>query len=139
MRALLPTDHLLRPRELHPRVRTAADYRTQQRIAIEQKMQEFPGLNWERPWRHIGAGVVKVSDSQWQIVCICGNYPLYDPEWQLACCYSCGAIYEQAPPEEWREIERVLVARPKLGMRHWLPGETLADLVAENLAHGDPT
>ena len=138
MPSLLPTDRLLRPRELHPYVQTPAGYRRAQMRAIRQQMAAFPNLNWQWPWRYFGTVALKVSDSQWQLVCACGNYPLYDPEWELACCYTCGAVYEQAPPSDWREIERVLVNRPRLNNRHMLVGQPLADLIAENFEHGDP-
>jgi hypothetical protein len=60
------------------------------------------------------------------------------PEWRgLACCYECGAIYERLElPAKADEIERLLVARPDLQTRNWRQGETVADLHAENRAHG---
>lgn len=36
------------------------------------------------------------------------------------------------------EIERVLVCRPHAGDQNWEPGETVADLIAQNVEHGDP-
>lgn len=48
----------------------------------------------------------------------------------------CGLICRAQWPANVREIERVLLARPVPGTRHWSPGETLAELVAENIEHG---
>jgi len=135
--SILPTGYLLRPCDLYPYVKTAADYLLGQQHAIEKKIIAFPNLNWNLPWECVVVAPLKVSDSCWQLVCPCGNYPSYDPTWQLACCYSCGAIYRQPPPAEWELVQQVLIQRKKHHQRHWLVGETLADLIAENLAHGD--
>jgi hypothetical protein len=39
-------------------------------------------------------------------------------------------------PERVSDIERVVLARPAPTTRNWLPGETVADLVAENIENG---
>lgn len=137
----IPTDVILRPWHLHPHVSTPEDYRREQARAIDAKRDAFPNIPWSAPWAYDGpARPVKVSDSMWQLVCGCGNCPMFDPEWELACCYTCGAIFTQAPPAMWRAVERVLLCRPKVQTRHWLPslGETLDTLMAENRQHGDP-
>lgn len=137
--SLLPTDHLILPKEIHRGVTSPETYLLAQRVAILQKRVEFSNLNWRMPFEWEGALVLlKVSDSHWQLVCGCGNTPAYDPGWQLACCFTCGAIYKQAPPDNWREIERVLVNRSSFIHRHMLPGQTVEELRAENRAHGDP-
>jgi hypothetical protein len=42
-------------------------------------------------------------------------------------------------PNEWEDIEAILSRRPDKGNQWWTPGkETLADLQAENEAHGCP-
>ena len=138
MFSILPTDHLLGPRELHGAA-TPEQYLLQQRVSILEKRTRFPFLNWRLPFLHLGAPVpFKVSDSCWQLACPCGNYPSYAPEWALAACFSCGAIYRQAPPYDWRDVQRVLVNRAKLGERHMLIGQTVEELRAENRAHGEP-
>ena len=138
MFSLIPTDVLLRPRHIYPDVSTPAHYLAAQAIAIVQKMQHFPNLRWREPFFSAVTVPVKVSDGHVQVVCACGNYPAYDPEWQLACCFTCGAIYRQAPPDGWTEIERVLLSRPLQNTRHMLVGQTLDELRAENREHGDP-
>lgn len=40
--------------------------------------------------------------------------------------------------EDWAEIVSILSRRPMPASRNWSPGETLDDLRAENLEHGDP-
>lgn len=43
------------------------------------------------------------------------------------------------PSPEWRAaVENVLGYRPDVTTRNWEPGETVAQLVAENVAHGIP-
>lgn len=39
-------------------------------------------------------------------------------------------------PEERARIEAVLLCRPDPATWNWRPGETVADLIAENVAHG---
>jgi hypothetical protein len=134
---LVPTDRLIYPRDIHPFAGSPEAYCAQQRAALVRKRAAFPHAGYPEPWVSVGIAPVKISDGHWQLVCACGNYPAYDPTWALACCFRCGAIYRQAPPVEWREIEAVLLKRPRPTSRHWLPGETLEDLRRENLAHGD--
>jgi hypothetical protein len=40
------------------------------------------------------------------------------------------------PDDERAAIEAALAARPEIGTRNWAPGETVADLHADNAAHG---
>lgn len=56
-----------------------------------------------------------------------------------------GAVFrcsncELTCPTEWppnvEDIERLLAMRPVPETRNWWPGETLTDLLAENIAHG---
>lgn len=135
---LLPTEFLLRPRELHPNVVSPETYLSQQFMAITSRIQTFPNLRHTKPYVYVGQVMLVVHHSTWQLQCMCGNYPVYDPEWELAACYSCGAIFHQAPPGDWKEIQRVLINRPELATRNMLAGQTLKELRAENREHGDP-
>ncbi len=77
-----------------------------------------------------------VSGGRWKVKCPCGNAPSASPEWDLACCLECGAIFRRlAWPPERAQIEALLLARPAHA-RHWRPGETVAFLEAENAEHG---
>jgi hypothetical protein len=83
-----------------------------------------------------------VNGGRWAVLCPCGNLVSYDPEWQLGCCFDCGATYEVPPPADWQAAETVLMARPRMANRNWFPAgglghpvETVEDLVRENTAH----
>lgn len=79
----------------------------------------------------------RVRQGRWLILCPCGDAPSYDPDWQLAVCLNCAAVYRDvAPPEGWRDIEAVLMARPELATRNYEPHETVAGLRLENAVHG---
>lgn len=56
-------------------------------------------------------------------------------------CLACGLVCPADWPTNRVDIDRVLAQRPFSLTRNWEPGETLADLIAENVAHGlvDPT
>jgi len=80
-----------------------------------------------------------IGNGCWRIKCRCGERTHTNPEWGLACCFGCGAIYTHVIfPEHRAEIEALLVKRPVQSTRNWEPKETLDDLMAEQIAHGDP-
>ena len=138
-----PTHVILGPRHVHPGVNTPADYRRAHVNALEQGRRQYPNLDWPSPWRSVARTRVIVAGGAWQVPCAtsdCVNFPAYDPEWGIACCWECGAVYELAPPEEWREAERVLVNRPARALRNWnWPAlETIEMLRAQNREQGDP-
>jgi hypothetical protein len=49
---------------------------------------------------------------------------------------SCGAVADLVWPADPQAIEAVLSLRPVPRTRNWLPGESVTELVAENVAHG---
>jgi hypothetical protein len=57
-----------------------------------------------------------------------------DPVWE---CRDCGTGVEVSWPAEHvrRGVERLLMMRPLQHTRNWFPGETLHDLLAENVEH----
>lgn len=135
---LLPKDHILGPRELHG-VASPELYEKRQKLSYVLGAARAPFLNWRPPWVYTGQPLpMIVSGSQWQLVCPCGNYPSFEPEWALACCFECMAVIRQQPREFWWFAQQVLVRRPKLENRHWLIGESVRTLVRENVEHGDP-
>lgn len=96
--------------------------------------------------------VAEIHHGVWIARCPCGarGVPrpgsIVDVACPLVWCVRCG---NQAvgggwrpvllPPEEDRAaIEAVLLCRPSVEDRNWEPGETLADLAAQNREHGDP-
>jgi hypothetical protein len=69
----------------------------------------------------------------------CGFAALADPASKLKC--PDHGLAEIVWPENFREIDRLLAARPHdpiLGAKHanWRPGETVESLRAENVEHG---
>lgn len=81
---------------------------------------------------YIGGGV-------WRVKCPCGERTHADPDWKLACCFGCGRIHADLVfPEDRERIEKLLVLRPTIAERNWAQPETYEDLVAEQIAHGDP-
>jgi hypothetical protein len=58
---------------------------------------------------------------------------LGDPVWV---CEVCGLPTDIVWPPDPIAIEAVLLMRPDPASRNWEPGETVADLVMENAAHG---
>lgn len=51
-------------------------------------------------------------------------------------CANCGLLCASRWPGNIEDIERLLLQRPVPQTRNWSPGESLADLLAENLEHG---
>ncbi len=134
--ALVP-NCLMGPRHVHPNVNTAEDYRQRHEAAIRKGRQMYPNLPWRDPWRVTGPlPDVFVAGGMWQLRCGCGNCPSVSPEWGVARCWDCGAVYEGIVIPRAAAIERVLLRRPVLSTRNWAPGETVADLERENAEHG---
>ena len=86
-----------------------------------------------------------VNANRWIVECpVCNGAEFAWKEWPLFLCATCwnGANgYAFRPvvfPDDVEAIERVLMARPVPDRRNWLPGESVADLMAENEAHGLP-
>lgn len=134
--ALWPSDSLMTPLHVHG-ARTSDEYRAMQRRIIVNGRALRPALQWREPWVAPAGRAVTVSGGKWVVSCDCGNGPSADPSWRLACCFECGAVYERLVfPDEAAEIERLLLARPRIGTRHWSPTETAADLARENARQG---
>ena len=81
----------------------------------------------------------RAYNSMWIVDCVyCSNAePLqrFQPGFECSYCYSAGDVVW--PPEETvHSIERLLLMRPLPLNRNWSPGETLADLMRENVEHG---
>ncbi len=60
-----------------------------------------------------------------------------DPEWPVAQCFGegCYTVFRQViVPKAWRDVEAALERRPRVH-KGWMPSESVADLVAENVAH----
>lgn len=94
--------------------------------------------------------VARVNHGTWIAPCPCAAPGLPRPgmivfkDTPIAWCLRCenaevGGAWRPVvlpPPDEVAAIEALLSARPDLATRNWEPGETVADLAAENAAHG---
>lgn len=121
------------PREHHG-VKSAADYRKAQAAFLAKKQRR--GQRFEVHVERTQA-VAFVSAGSWVIQCECGAGNATDPAWGVACCFACGAIHESVIfPDDVKAIEAALLDRAQPMTRHWLPGESAADLRAETIARG---
>lgn len=96
--------------------------------------------------------VARVNHGAWIASCPCGAEGAPSPgmlvfvDAPIAWCVRCeNAATHGAwrpvvlpPPDERDAIEAMLAARPDSATRNWAPGESVADLAAENVAHGLP-
>jgi hypothetical protein len=94
----------------------------------------------------------RVNGGNWIASCDCGGRGLPAPggvvfvETPLVWCLRClnggtgrGWRPVVVPREGEREqIERILLCRPNVADQNWEPAESVADLLAQNVAHGDP-
>jgi len=79
-----------------------------------------------------------VNHGRWVADCpTCASGLAVDPDAPEAPCLSCGSIHRVRAPRVYKAIERALLVRP-VHNRNWLPGETVADIRTENMAHGLP-
>lgn len=85
----------------------------------------------------------QVGQGRWFVRCpwCPGATILVEEDPRFFCCDCCNAAVggRYLPvdlPPDIREIERVLMRRPDVMTRNWLPGETVADLDRENIEHG---
>lgn len=78
--------------------------------------------------------LARVDLGRWIIDCDCGAGNAVHPDWSLSACPACGAIHRAIvfPPDR-ATIETVLDERAGPPQKFWKPGETVADLVAENV------
>lgn len=90
-----------------------------------------------RVWHADKILIAYINHGRWVVDCpACTMGVLTHPEWSLACCAECGAVYQSvAFPQNWREIEGLLLNRPR-PYQNWMPKESAFDLRLENLEHG---
>lgn len=79
----------------------------------------------------------RVNHGRWLADCQrCGQGMFTHPEWRIACCAECGAVYRGVVfPEAIADITRLLLQRPRRDTQNWEPGESLTRLRFENLLH----
>lgn len=92
------------------------------------------------PWDSEKPCVARVNHGRWVATCPwCDAKMLTSLEWGVAYCAECGARYGAGMvefPDEASEIERLLCRRAKRETQNWKPGETIEDLIADNVEHG---
>lgn len=85
-----------------------------------------------------------VNGGRWIAQCECGGAEHVDPTTRL---FMCGSCFNAKHDHRWRMVdlpdgrtmkivETALLMRPDLGTRNWLADESVAELVAENVANG---
>jgi len=84
--------------------------------------------------------LVRVNDGRWIVQCeVCNGAQLASRNDHRFFCVDCcnvshgGGWRPVAWPAEHEAIEATLSARPLPNTRHWLPGESVADLERENV------
>ena len=78
-----------------------------------------------------------IRGSKWIVNCVCGNAPSASPEWNVARCLECGAVFRNIRwPADRTMIECLLLLRRSSSERAWHPGESVEDLRQENIGHG---
>jgi len=120
-------------------VRTPAEYRARQAHFLALNRVALPDRTHSEPWESAAPITAHVGVSAWRVVCACGDAPPADPDWHLACCSACGAIYVNVVfPEDREALEAVLLKRARFADRNWRAPWTVADLQAQNVDHGEP-
>jgi hypothetical protein len=121
------------PEVVLPADRTPTTYRRRQVQFLAGNPAAFAPQETSEPnAAYIGMGA-------WRVTCTCGEAPHADPEWLLSCCFGCGLIWTNVTfPANWATIETLLILRRVAWQRNWRMPETYADLVAEQIAYGDP-
>jgi hypothetical protein len=135
-----PYARIARPLEAHG-CSTPDAYAAYQQGIIATNRANRPTMNWREPFEADSAGVAaQISGGKWVAICpACSNAPIFDPDWRIARCCQCGAVYRISPPDRWDTAELVLMARPDMAQRNWTPDtETIEDLIRQNLEAGDP-
>lgn len=100
------------------------------------------GANVRVDWRARGELHAYVNHSNWVVDCVfCRDALVAEPGEPFFCPNCCmvsnnGLAMAVIFPDNRAEIERVLLMRPDPEKRNWKLGETVEQLVAENIEHG---
>ncbi len=85
----------------------------------------------------VGVAYARANWGRWCVDCPrCTSALALRPGAPVFDCWDCGARADIAWPSFTHDVERLLAMRPDVTTRNWEPGETLHDLLAENMAHG---
>lgn len=116
------------------RISSMREYAIVHALALEEKCVD--GVRITIHYDPIGRPA-RVNTGRWLVDCACEAGALAEPEWPEVRCFHCGAVMVPIfpPKADIEALERLLVRRP-LANRHWRPGETLAEVEADNARHG---
>jgi hypothetical protein len=119
---------------------TPRDYEAQQRQHIANGRARYPSLHWRDPWVSPDRVHAWIGGGRWIVTCTtvgCANAPATHPEWKVARCFECGAVYDNVIfPPNVDAIVDALLQRPVVATRSWCVDESVAQLLSENVAHG---
>lgn len=105
-------------------------------IAIQLEQLRMPSAHvWPEPV------TAYVSDGRWVADCPFDNGGIgCSPDNPSGFDFGCGTIVQVVFPSGATAAENILLARPRMQNRHWLPqrGESVSALRKENLLHGYP-
>lgn len=104
-----------------------------------QQFDRLPNLD---PLQARGETLAYVNHGRWMCNCPHCGAASWAPETMPLCCVECGMKANglrpcrvRFPENRWG-IELVLKRRPEIETRNWTPGESLRDLLSENLKRG---
>lgn len=124
---------LYTPRE-HHQVRTPAEYEARHAQHLAKHLAHGGRARVHASSRVLTA---RVDCNTWLVDCECGAGNAVDPDWPpVAHCFGCGAVHRTVifpEPVLRHAIERVLLCRVDPRLRSWRHGETVADLLFENV------
>ncbi len=134
-----PYDNLTeiaRPLHVHG-VSSDAEYAALQRSRMMQLQAARPSSRTVEPWDSTDVAPARITGGKWVVDCACGNAPSASPEWNVARCLECGAVFRNIEwPADALAIERVLLLRKSSTNRSWRSHESVEDLRRENLERG---
>lgn len=101
----------------------------------------------ERALDHPPSGdpvIAMVNHNRWIAQCECGGAEVVDPDLPNFYCFSCFNVFNEGYartvdfPHYHAAIDKVLSLRDDPFTKNWIPGETIGELRAQNIAHGFP-
>src|SRR3990172_10517040 len=63
---------------------------------------QHPSFEWPAPHQISVLLTPFVNAGRWMLQCPCGDYPIVEPQWHMACCFQCGRSEERRVGKECR-------------------------------------
>lgn len=109
-----------------------------ERIAVLYGPFDVPKISTKQ-----AVAYASVNHGRWSVRCPwCSSSQNASREDRRFFCVECGNAAVSGAwvavewPPDWQDIETALSCRPDRATRNWVPGETAADVFAENVKHG---